>query len=129
MYTYHKNSRKQIRIQSPVTLSYWLLQLMCCKLQPFKHYWLLSQYCREPVLLGVYSRTIHINKLGSIHSIVENLSYYAPPLRPEGLRRCPNRSNHGGCISIFVPFFVIICWVCIPIRKINVSKKDSLTVL
>ena len=30
-----------------------------------------------------------------------------------------------GCISISVAFFVTICWVCIPTRKIHVSKLGS----
>ena len=32
------------------------------------------------------------------------LSYYAPPLRPEGPRRCPDRGN-AGCALVFVSKF------------------------
>ena len=51
-----------------------------------------------------------------------SMNYYAPLSRPEGPRRWSDRSNAGGHWC-FRTFLVTICWVCIPSRKINVSKK------
>ena len=80
-------------------------------------------------LIIEYKSFVFYAEVWKHHTFTLKTIYYAPPSRPEGSRRCPDR-----CICIFVSFFGyympgVYTYQKSLAEKLVLAKKDSLTVL
>ena len=52
-------------------------------------------------------------------------SYYAPPSRPEGPRRCPDRVNAGGALVFLMLLWLLYAMGVYTKQKIHLAKLES----
>ena len=95
---------------------FYAVKLQMCHLAPFAMYSVLSCYHHNTNIF-ILCHVAHCGRswmnfmVTSFHQddpISETLStiYYAPPSRPEGPMRCPDRANAGGALV-----FLVLLWL------------------